>query len=164
LWTNSPTGSPPPTSSRAPLATASSTCAVAKGARLLVGGGPHALGGTFFQPTVLADVTPQMRVMREETFGPVAAISSFDTEESAVALANDTRTGLAGYFFTSDLGRAWRVAEALEVGMVGLNTGFLSVEVAPFGGVKESGLGREGSHHGIEDFLETKFVHIGGLG
>jgi len=138
--------------------------AVAKGARLLVGGGPHALGGTFFQPTVLADVTPRMRVMREETFGPVAAISSFDTEESAVALANDTHTGLAGYFFTRDLGRAWRVAEALEVGMVGLNTGFLSVEVAPFGGVKESGLGREGSHHGIEDFLETKFVHIGGLG
>ncbi|QUQ66628.1 NAD-dependent succinate-semialdehyde dehydrogenase [Kutzneria sp. CA-103260] len=137
--------------------------AVHKGARLLVGGAPHALGGTFFQPTVLADVTPQMRVMREETFGPVAAITSFDTEEAAVELANDTRSGLAGYFFTNDLGRAWRVAEALEVGMVGLNTGFLSVEVAPFGGVKESGLGREGSHHGIEDFVETKFVHIGGI-
>jgi succinate-semialdehyde dehydrogenase / glutarate-semialdehyde dehydrogenase len=135
--------------------------AVAHGATVLVGGARQA--GTFYQPTVLADVTPDMRVMREETFGPVAAIAGFRTEQEAIALANDSRAGLAGYFFTRDLARAWRVAEALEVGMVGLNTGFLSVEVAPFGGVKESGLGREGSHHGIDEFLELKFVHIGGI-
>ncbi|MGV9565165.1 NAD-dependent succinate-semialdehyde dehydrogenase [Streptomyces sp. NPDC003480] len=137
--------------------------AVAQGAEVLVGGGRHKEGGTFFEPTVLRGVTPGMRVMREETFGPVAAVASFRTEREAVDLANDSRSGLAGYVFTRDLARAWRVTEALEVGMVGLNTGFLSVETAPFGGVKESGLGREGSHHGIEEFLELKFWHIGGL-
>ncbi|MFI9648080.1 NAD-dependent succinate-semialdehyde dehydrogenase [Streptomyces sp. NPDC052040] len=137
--------------------------AVAQGAEVMVGGGPHRAGGTFFEPTVLRGVTPAMRVMREETFGPVAAVASFHTEREAVDLANDSRSGLAAYVFTRDLARAWRVTEALEVGMVGLNTGFLSVETAPFGGVKESGLGREGSHHGIEEFLELKFWHIGGL-
>jgi succinate-semialdehyde dehydrogenase/glutarate-semialdehyde dehydrogenase len=139
------------------------TDAVDRGARLLVGGGRHAAGDRFFQPTLLTGVTTEMRVMREETFGPVAAVCTFGSEEEAIHVANDTSSGLAGYFFTRDLARAWRVAEALEVGMVGLNTGFLSVEVAPFGGVKESGLGREGSHHGIDEFLEMKYVCVGGI-
>jgi succinate-semialdehyde dehydrogenase/glutarate-semialdehyde dehydrogenase len=118
------------------------------------------LGGTFFQPTVLADVSPDMRVAREETFGPVAPLFRFANEEQAVAMANDTEYGLAAYFYTRDLGRAWRVAEALEYGMVGVNTGIISTAVAPFGGVKHSGIGREGSRYGIEEYLEIKYVCI----
>ncbi len=133
--------------------------AINKGASLLLGG--HPLRGTFFEPTVLGDATPSMRLATEETFGPVAALFRFTTEEEAIALANDTEYGLAGYFYSKDLARAWRVAEALECGMVGINSGFLSVEIAPFGGVKQSGLGREGSHHGIEEFLNLKFVCLG---
>jgi succinate-semialdehyde dehydrogenase/glutarate-semialdehyde dehydrogenase len=131
--------------------------ALRKGARLLAGGARHALGGTFFQPTVLADVSPDMRVAREETFGPVAPLFRFANEEQAVAMANDTEYGLAAYFYTRDLGRAWRVAEALEYGMVGVNTGIISTAVAPFGGVKHSGIGREGSRYGIEEYLEIKY-------
>jgi succinate-semialdehyde dehydrogenase/glutarate-semialdehyde dehydrogenase len=137
--------------------------AVAQGATVVAGGARHALGGTFFQPTVLAGVTPAMKVAREETFGPLAPIFRFETEEEAVRLANDTEFGLAAYFFTRDLARAWRVAERLECGMVGINTGLISTEVAPFGGVKESGIGREGSRQGIEAFLEVKYVCIGGV-
>ena len=132
--------------------------ALAKGARLLLGGQRHALGGTFFQPTVLVETTQAMRVAREETFGPVAPLCRFTTEEEAIAMANDTEFGLAAYFYTENGRRAWRVAEALEYGMVGHNTGMISNEVAPFGGVKQSGLGREGSHHGIEDYLEIKYL------
>jgi succinate-semialdehyde dehydrogenase/glutarate-semialdehyde dehydrogenase len=137
--------------------------AVAKGAKVAAGGKRHALGGTFFQPTVLTDVTPEMLVAREETFGPVAPLFRFKTEEEAVRLANDTEFGLAGYFFTRDLARAWRVSEALECGIVGLNTGIISTEVAPFGGIKESGMGREGSKYGILDYTEIKYVCIGGV-
>jgi succinate-semialdehyde dehydrogenase/glutarate-semialdehyde dehydrogenase len=137
--------------------------AVARGATVVAGGARHALGGTFFQPTVLAGVTPAMKVAREETFGPLAPIFRFETEEEAVRLANDTEFGLAAYFFTRDLARAWRVAERLECGMVGINTGLISTEVAPFGGVKESGIGREGARQGIEAFLEVKYVCIGGI-
>jgi len=138
--------------------------ALDKGARLLAGGARHALGGTFFQPTVLADVTPAMRVAREETFGPVAPLFRFDTEETAVAMANDTEYGLAAYFYSRDLGRVWRVSEALEYGMIGVNSGIISTAVAPFGGVKQSGLGREGSRYGIEEYLEIKYLclDIGG--
>ena len=138
--------------------------AVDQGARLLCGGQRHALGGNFFEPTVLADVTPAMQVAREETFGPVAALFRFTTEAEAVAMANDTEFGLAAYFFTRDIARCWRVGEALEYGMVGVNTGLISNEVAPFGGVKQSGLGREGSKYGIEDYLEIKYLcfDIGG--
>jgi len=132
--------------------------AVAKGARVLTGGAPHALGGTFYQPTVLADVTPAMRVAREETFGPVAPLFRFHTEDEAVTMANDTEYGLAAYFFSRDVGRCLRVGEALEYGMIGINTGLMSNEVAPFGGVKQSGIGREGSRHGIEDYLELKYL------
>ena len=132
--------------------------AVAKGARVLCGGARHARGGNFFQPTVLADVTPAMAVAREETFGPVAPLFRFATEAEAIALANDTEFGLAAYFFTRDIGRSWRVGEALEYGMVGVNTGIISNEVAPFGGIKQSGLGREGSKYGIEDYLEIKYL------
>ncbi len=137
--------------------------ALARGARVVAGGGRHDLGGTFFQPTLLTGVTPQMAVSREETFGPLAPVYRFDTEAEAVALANDTQYGLAAYFCTRDLGRAWRVAEALEYGIVGLNTGIISTEVAPFGGVKESGMGREGSRYGIEDYLEIKYLCIAGV-
>jgi succinate-semialdehyde dehydrogenase/glutarate-semialdehyde dehydrogenase len=137
--------------------------ALAHGARVVAGGGRHDLGGTFFQPTLLTGVTPQMAVSREETFGPLAPVYRFDTEAEAVALANDTQYGLAAYFCTQDLGRAWRVAEALEYGIVGLNTGIISTEVAPFGGVKESGMGREGSRYGIEDYLEIKYLCIAGV-
>jgi succinate-semialdehyde dehydrogenase/glutarate-semialdehyde dehydrogenase len=137
--------------------------AVAKGARVVVGGGRHALGGRFFEPTVLTDVTPSMVIAREETFGPVAPLFRFRTEEEAIALANDTPFGLAAYFYGRDVGRVWRVAEALESGMVGINTGIISTEVAPFGGVKESGLGREGSKYGIEEFLEIKYLCLGGI-
>jgi succinate-semialdehyde dehydrogenase/glutarate-semialdehyde dehydrogenase len=137
--------------------------AVAKGARVLTGGTRHTLGGTFFQPTVLTGATAAMLVSREETFGPVAPLFRFETEEEAIELANDTEFGLASYFYTRDLARAWRVAERLEYGMVGLNTGLISTEIAPFGGVKESGIGREGSKYGIEDYLEIKYLCIGGI-
>lgn len=132
--------------------------ALAKGARLLLGGGRHALGGSFVEPTVLAGATDDMKIAREETFGPVAALFRFETEEEALRMANDTEFGLASYFYGRDLGRVWRVAEGLEYGIVGVNTGLISTEVAPFGGVKESGLGREGSHYGIDDYLELKYV------
>ncbi|MBF6991540.1 NADP-dependent succinate-semialdehyde dehydrogenase [Cupriavidus sp. IK-TO18] len=137
--------------------------ALGKGARLLTGGKRHALGGTFFEPTVLADVTPAMRVAREETFGPLAPLFRFSTDEEAIAMANDTEFGLASYFFSRDIGRVWRVAEALEYGMVGINTGLISNEVAPFGGVKQSGLGREGSKYGLDEYLETKYLCMGGV-
>ncbi|WP_089726759.1 succinate-semialdehyde dehydrogenase [Candidatus Thiosymbion oneisti] len=138
--------------------------ALGKGARLLAGGDRHALGGTFFQPTVLADVTPDMRVAREETFGPLAPLFRFDTEAAAVAMANATEYGLAAYFYSRDLGRVWRVSEELEYGMIGVNSGIISTAVAPFGGVKQSGLGREGSRYGIEEYLEIKYLclDIGG--
>jgi len=137
--------------------------AVEKGARVLLGGKRHALGHGFFEPTVLADVTPAMRVAREETFGPMAPLFRFKTDEEAVALANDTEFGLASYFYSRDIGRIWRVAEGLESGMVGINTGLISNEVAPFGGVKQSGLGREGSHYGIDDYLVVKYLCMGGI-
>ncbi|BBP83706.1 NAD-dependent succinate-semialdehyde dehydrogenase [Pseudomonas sp. Pc102] len=135
--------------------------AIAKGARVLAGGKPHALGGNFFEPTVLGEVTPEMRVARDETFGPLAPIFRFDTEEQAIAMANDTEFGLASYLYTRDLGRAWRVSEALEYGMVGVNEGLISTEVAPFGGIKQSGLGREGSKYGIDDYIEQKYMCLG---
>ncbi|MET3434098.1 succinate-semialdehyde dehydrogenase/glutarate-semialdehyde dehydrogenase [Herbaspirillum seropedicae] len=137
--------------------------AVAKGARVLLGGKRHALGHGFFEPTVLADVTPAMQVAREETFGPMAPLFRFKTDEEALALANDTEFGLASYFYSRDIGRIWRVAEGLESGMVGINTGLISNEVAPFGGVKQSGLGREGSHYGIDDYLVVKYLCMGGI-
>jgi succinate-semialdehyde dehydrogenase/glutarate-semialdehyde dehydrogenase len=137
--------------------------ATSKGAKVLVGGKRHALGGRFFEPTILVDVTPAMAVAREETFGPVAPLFRFKTEDEAVALANDTEFGLASYFYGRDIGRIWRVAEALEYGIVGINTGIISTEVAPFGGVKESGLGREGSKYGLEEFLEIKYLCLGGI-
>ncbi len=137
--------------------------AVAKGAKVVTGGARHALGGSFFQPTVLTGATREMMVSREETFGPLAPLYRFETEDEAVQLANDTEFGLASYFYTRDLARAWRVSERLEYGMVGLNTGLISTEVAPFGGVKESGIGREGSKYGIEDYLVVKYVCIGGI-
>ena len=132
--------------------------AVGKGARVLTGGHRHASGGTFFEPTVLADVTPAMRVAREETFGPVAPVFRFAEEAEAVAMANDTEFGLAAYFYARDIARCLRVGEALEYGMVGINTGLISNEVAPFGGVKQSGIGREGSRHGIDEYLEIKYL------
>jgi len=137
--------------------------ATSKGARILVGGKRHALGGRFFEPTILVDVTPAMAVAREETFGPVAPLFRFKTQDEAIALANDTEFGLAAYFYGRDVGRIWRVAEALEYGIVGINTGIISTEVAPFGGVKESGLGREGSKYGLEEFLEIKYLCMGGI-
>jgi succinate-semialdehyde dehydrogenase/glutarate-semialdehyde dehydrogenase len=132
--------------------------AVGKGAKVLLGGQRHALGGNFYEPTVLTGVTTDMLVTREETFGPVAPLFRFEDEADVIAQANDTIFGLASYFYARDLGRVWRVAEALEYGMVGVNSGLISTEVAPFGGVKQSGLGREGSRHGIEDYLEMKYV------
>jgi succinate-semialdehyde dehydrogenase / glutarate-semialdehyde dehydrogenase len=135
--------------------------ALGKGARVVQGGRRHALGGTFFEPTVVADVTPQMLVAREETFGPIAPLFRFQTEADAIRMANDTEFGLAAYFYTRDLGRSWRVAEALEYGIVGLNTGLISTEVAPFGGIKESGSGREGSKYGILDYTELKYLCVG---
>ncbi|MDB5990171.1 MAG: gabD1 [Herbaspirillum sp.] len=137
--------------------------AVAKGARVLLGGGRHALGGNFFQPTVLTEVTSGMRVANEETFGPMAPLFRFETEEEVLALANDTEFGLASYLYSRDIGRIWRIAEGLESGMVGVNTGLISNEVAPFGGVKQSGLGREGSHYGIDDYLTIKYICLGGM-
>jgi succinate-semialdehyde dehydrogenase/glutarate-semialdehyde dehydrogenase len=137
--------------------------ALAKGARIVTGGKRHALGGTFFEPTILADVTPAMAPAREETFGPVAPLFRFKTEDEAVHMANDTEFGLAAYFYSRDVGRVWRVSRALEYGIVGINEGIISTEVAPFGGMKESGLGREGSKYGMEDFLEVKYLCMGGI-
>lgn len=137
--------------------------AVQKGARVLAGGKRHALGFSFFEPTVLADVTPEMMVSREEIFGPVAPLLRFDTEEQVLALANDTEYGLAAYFYSRDIGRVWRVAEGLESGMVGVNSGLISTEVAPFGGVKQSGLGREGSLYGIDEYLAIKYICMAGM-
>jgi succinate-semialdehyde dehydrogenase / glutarate-semialdehyde dehydrogenase len=137
--------------------------AVAKGASIALGGKRHALGGTFFEPTILTGVTSSMLVAREETFGPVAPLFKFKSEAEAIAMANDTEFGLAAYFYTRDLARSWRVAEAIEYGIVGLNTGIISTEVAPFGGVKESGIGREGSKYGILDYTEIKYVCVGGV-
>ncbi len=138
--------------------------ATAKGARIVVGGGRHEMGGTFFQPTILADVTTDMAVTREETFGPLAPLFRFKTEEEAIAMANDTEFGLAAYFYSRDMGRVWRVSEGLEYGIVGANVGIISTEVAPFGGMKESGIGREGSHYGLDEFMEVKYICMGGVG
>jgi len=135
--------------------------AVAKGGKIALGGKRHALGGTFFEPTIVTHVTPDMLVAREETFGPIAPIFGFKDEQQAIRMANDTEFGLASYFYTRDLGRTWRVAEGLEYGIVGVNTGLISTEVAPFGGVKESGFGREGSKYGILDYTELKYLCIG---
>ncbi len=137
--------------------------AVKKGAKVVIGGKRHALGGSFFEPTVLANVTTQMAVAREETFGPVAPLFRFKTDAEAIALANDTEFGLANYFYARDIGRVWRVAEGLESGIIGINTGIISNEVAPFGGVKESGFGREGSKYGMDDFLVVKYLCMGGI-
>jgi len=137
--------------------------AIAKGAKVIAGGHRHTLGGSFFEPTVLTDVTPSMAVAREETFGPLSPLFRFKDEAEAVRLANDTEFGLACYFYTRDLGRAFRVSEALEYGLVGVNEGLITTEVAPFGGVKESGVGREGSKYGIEDYLSIKYTCMGGL-
>jgi len=137
--------------------------ATGKGARVMTGGSRHELGGTYFQPTVLADVNPQMMVARDETFGPLAPLFRFDEEDEAIELANDTEFGLASYFYSRDIGRIWRVSEGLEYGIVGVNTGIISTEVAPFGGVKESGIGREGSHMGIEEYVEAKYVCVAGV-
>ncbi len=138
--------------------------ALAKGASVALGGKRHALGGTFFEPTILTGVTSQMLIAREETFGPIAPLFKFDSEAEVVAMANDTEFGLAAYVYTRDLARSWRVSEAIEYGIVGLNTGIISTEVAPFGGVKESGTGREGSKYGILDYTELKYVCVGGIG
>jgi succinate-semialdehyde dehydrogenase/glutarate-semialdehyde dehydrogenase len=137
--------------------------AQAKGAKLLLGGKRHALGHSFFEPTVLTDVTSDMLVAREETFGPLAPLFRFKTEDEVIAMANDTEFGLASYFYARDIGRVWRVAEAIESGMVGVNTGIISTEVAPFGGVKQSGLGREGSTYGMDDYLVVKYICMGGM-
>ncbi len=137
--------------------------AVKKGAKIVLGGKRHKLGGNFFEPTILTGVTQAMKVAKEETFGPVAPLFRFKTEDEAIRLANDTEFGLAAYFYARDIGRVWRVGEALEYGIVGINEGIISSEVVPFGGVKESGLGREGSYHGTEEFLEIKYMLMGGL-
>lgn len=137
--------------------------ALKHGASIVLGGRRHALGGNFYEPTILANVTSRMMVAREETFGPVAPLFKFKTEEDVIVQANDTPFGLAAYFYARDIGRVWRVAEALECGIIGINEGIISNEVAPFGGFKQSGLGREGSHHGIEEFLEIKYMLLGGL-
>jgi succinate-semialdehyde dehydrogenase/glutarate-semialdehyde dehydrogenase len=137
--------------------------AVKKGAKVVIGGKRHALGGSFYEPTVLANVTTDMIVTREETFGPVAPLFRFKSEAEAIRMANDTEFGLAAYFYSRDIGRIWRVAEALEYGIVGINEGIISTEIAPFGGVKESGIGREGSKYGIEEFLEVKYLCMGGI-
>lgn len=137
--------------------------ALSKGAQLLLGGKRHQLGGTFFQPTILADVTADMLVAKEETFGPLAPLFKFNSDDEAIRMANDTEFGLASYFYSRDISRVWKVAEALEYGMVGINTGLISTEVAPFGGMKESGIGREGSKYGIEEFVEVKYLCLGGM-
>lgn len=135
--------------------------AVSLGAKVVSGGRRHELGGTYFTPTILTDVTPTMRIAREEIFGPVAPLFKFKSEEEAIAMANDTEFGLASYFYARDISRIWRVAEALEYGMIGINSGLISNEVAPFGGIKQSGLGREGSRYGIEDYMELKYLNMG---
>jgi succinate-semialdehyde dehydrogenase/glutarate-semialdehyde dehydrogenase len=137
--------------------------AIAKGATVLAGGKKNALGPLFYEPTVLSNVHDGMQIMVEETFGPVAAVVKFKTEDEAIAAANNTDFGLASYFYSRDVGRVWRVAEKLEYGMVGINTGLISNEVAPFGGVKQSGLGREGSKYGMDEYLEIKYLCIGGI-
>ncbi|MCB1355766.1 MAG: aldehyde dehydrogenase family protein, partial [Maritimibacter sp.] len=137
--------------------------AQSKGAEVISGGHRHALGGTFFEPTILKGVTADMAVATEETFGPVAPLFRFETEAEVIAAANDTDFGLASYFYTRDMGRVWRMGEALDYGMVGINTGLVSTAEAPFGGVKMSGLGREGSRHGLDDFLELKYLCMGGI-
>jgi succinate-semialdehyde dehydrogenase/glutarate-semialdehyde dehydrogenase len=137
--------------------------AVQNGAKLVTGGKRHSLGGTFYEPTVLTEATPGMALAREETFGPVSALFRFKDENEAVKIANDTEFGLAAYFCTRDLGRAFRVSEALEYGLVGVNEGIITTEVAPFGGVKESGVGREGSKYGMDDYLSVKYTCVGGL-
>ncbi len=138
--------------------------AVDKGGRVLIGGKRHKLGGSFFEPTVIADANRRMKVAKEETFGPLAPVFRFKTEKEAIRMANDTEFGLASYFYARDVGRIWRVAEGLEYGIVGINEGIISTEVAPFGGIKESGIGREGSKYGIEEFLEIKYLCMGGIG
>jgi succinate-semialdehyde dehydrogenase/glutarate-semialdehyde dehydrogenase len=137
--------------------------ALQHGARLILGGARHELGGTFYQPTVLTGVTDKMKVFHEETFGPVAALLRFESEAEAISLGNDSECGLASYLFTRDMSRAIRVAEALQTGMVGINEGLISTEVAPFGGIKQSGLGREGSRHGLEEYLEIKYICLGNI-
>jgi succinate-semialdehyde dehydrogenase/glutarate-semialdehyde dehydrogenase len=137
--------------------------AVSKGAKVALGGKRHPLGGSFFEPTIITDVTSRMLVAREETFGPLAPVFRFSTDAEAIQMANDTEFGLASYFYSRDITRVWRVAEALEYGMVGINTGLISTEVAPFGGMKESGIGREGSKYGIEEFVEVKYLCMGGI-
>ena len=135
--------------------------AIAGGAKVLAGGQRNERGGSFFNPTVVAGVKPDMKLAREETFGPLAGVIRFTDEADAIRMANDTEFGLASYFYARDLSRVWRVAEALEAGMVGINTGLISTEVAPFGGVKQSGLGREGSHYGLDDYMEVKYLCMG---
>jgi succinate-semialdehyde dehydrogenase/glutarate-semialdehyde dehydrogenase len=130
---------------------------------VILGGKRHQRGGNFYEPTILVDVTSKMMIAREETFGPVAPLFKFKTEEDVIGMANDTPFGLAAYFYARDIGRVWRIAEALECGIIGINEGIISSEVAPFGGVKESGIGREGSSHGVEEFLEMKYLLMGGL-
>jgi succinate-semialdehyde dehydrogenase/glutarate-semialdehyde dehydrogenase len=137
--------------------------AIDQGATLALGGARHELGECYYQPTILTEVTSEMAVFRNEIFGPVAPIVRFSTEEEVIAMANDTEFGLASYFYTRDIGRVWRVAEALEYGIVGINEGIISNEMAPFGGVKESGSGREGSKYGMDDYLEIKYMLMGGL-
>jgi len=137
--------------------------ALSKGAKIKLGGKPHEKGGLFFQPTVLTDVTPDMIVSFEETFGPVAPLIRFKTEDEVIKLANNTEFGLSGYFYSRDIGRIWRVAERMETGIVGANVGIISTEVAPFGGVKQSGLGREGAKYGLDEYLEVKYILLGGL-
>ena len=137
--------------------------AIENGAKVVVGGERHSMGGTFFQPTLLVDVTPTMEVTREETFGPLAPLYRFTTDEEGISLANDTEFGLAAYFYARDVNRIWKVSEGLESGIVGINTGLISTEVAPFGGFKESGIGREGSHYGLDDYLEIKYLCYGGI-
>jgi succinate-semialdehyde dehydrogenase / glutarate-semialdehyde dehydrogenase len=137
--------------------------ATSKGGKIALGGKPHALGGTFFEPTILTGVTQDMLISKEETFGPVAPLFRFETEDDVIAMANDSEFGLAAYFYSDNIRRVWRVAEALESGMVGINDGIISTETAPFGGVKESGLGREGSHYGLDEYIELKYLCLGGI-
>jgi succinate-semialdehyde dehydrogenase/glutarate-semialdehyde dehydrogenase len=137
--------------------------ALKKGAKVALGGKRHSRGGNFYEPTILTNVTQDMLVAREETFGPVAPLFKFKTEQDVIAMANDTPFGLAAYFYSRDIGRVWRVGEALECGIIGINEGIISSEVVPFGGYKQSGLGREGSHHGVEEYLEIKYMLMGGL-
>jgi len=137
--------------------------ATTRGAKVALGGKRHALGGNFFEPTILTGVTPEMKIFSEETFGPVAPLIRFKDDAEVVRMANDSEFGLASYFYSRDLGRGWRIAEALEAGMVGVNTGLITTEVAPFGGVKQSGLGREGSKYGIDEYVEVKYICFGGV-